>query len=169
MCIRDRSLDIDVLIDAKTGVGGFDLLMDYDGAALAILDVNTNNSVLYNDCGWEYFQYRYGPFGNCDGDCPSGQVRVVGLAEINNGDVHPSCFNTNAESVLFTVKFLVTNDHDYNAAFVPIRFYWYDCGDNVFSNELGMEIYLSENVYDVDPNGGWVNLTPLDRLSLIHI
>jgi len=164
--LQGQYVDVDVTLDSKIGIGGFDFLIGYDSSAVTFMGANENNSVLFTDCGWEYFDYRFGPFGDCEGDCPSGQIRVVGIAEMNNGDYHPTCFKTEGESVLFTLKFLVSNDVELDCAFIPIRFYWYNCGDNTVTNELGHELYVSENVYDPVRFGGWVNLTPVDRSTI---
>ena len=134
------------------------------------MGANTDLSALYQDCGWEYFEYRFGPFGNCGNGCPSGQLRVVGMAETNNGPVHPDCFQVGTNEVVFTMKFLVSNDRTLNCSFVPIRFYWYDCGDNTISNDLGTELYIANDVFDYVGEEGldtWVKITPDDK-SLIH-
>lgn len=141
--------DVDVYIAGyPEGMGGFDLLITYDASALTFMEANTVNSELYNDCDWEYFEYRFGPFGNCGNGCPSGMVRIVGMAETNNGADHPACNNFSADSVAFTMKFLVSNDRTLNCSYVPIRFFWYDCGDNTVSNEDGSKLSISKAVYD---------------------
>ena len=67
--------------------GGFDLVLAYDAAALYFQAAIPG--ALHTECGWEYFNYRYGPFGNCGNECPSGLIRVVSIAETNNGPNHP--------------------------------------------------------------------------------
>ncbi len=166
---QGQYVDIDVTM-SQFDMGGFDFLIAYDASALSFMGANTDNSALYQDCGWEYFEYRFGPFGNCGNGCPSGQLRVVGMAETNNGPVHPDCFQVGANGVVFTMKFLVSNDRTLNCSFVPIRFYWYDCGDNTISNDLGTELYIANEVFDYYGEDGvdtWVKITP-DPTSLIH-
>jgi hypothetical protein len=151
-------------------MGGFDFLISYDASALTFMGANTDLSALYDDCGWEYFEYRFGPFGNCGTGCPTGQVRIVGMAETNNGPVHPTCFQVGSNGVVFTMKFLVSNDRNLNCTFVPIRFYWYDCGDNTLANDLGTELYIANDVFDYFGEDGvdtWIKITPDDK-SLIH-
>ncbi len=70
------------------GIGGFNILIAYDNSALSLQQVVIEGSI-YANCGWEYFTYRFGADGNCSGGCPSGLVRVVGIAETNNGANHP--------------------------------------------------------------------------------
>jgi hypothetical protein len=127
-------------------------------------------SELYNTCNWEYFDYTFGPFGNCGSGCPSGQLRVVGIGEMNDGPNHPDCFSVGSTGIVFTMKFLVSNDYTLNCSYVPIRFYWYDCGDNTLSNDLGTELYVSNDVFDYVGEDGldtWSKITPDDK-SLIH-
>lgn len=140
--------------DHAKGLGGFDLLVAYDAPALAFQRAQKGD--LYDSCGWEYFTYRYGPYGNCDSACPSGLLRVIGMAETNNGPHHPSqaCAVDNPGWVsdvpitLATMSFLVSNDRTLECAFVPIRFFWVECGDNTLCDWGGNELYLSSFVYD---------------------
>jgi len=114
-------------------VGGYDLLLAYDASGLSLRMVSPGP--LFTECGWEYFDYRFGPFGNCEPDCPSGMVRVVGIAELNNGDQHPdtACagsLGADGPFPMFTIDFLVTDDRTWECAFVPVRFFWMGCNDN---------------------------------------
>jgi hypothetical protein len=139
--------------DHAEGLGGFDILVAYDAPALAFQQALGGD--LYDSCGWEYFTYRYGPSGNCSYNCPSGLLRVIGMAETNNGPYHPNptCAVDNPGWVstvpvtLATIRFLVSNDRNLECQFVPIRFFWVDCGDNTLSNHSGYELYLSALVY----------------------
>ncbi len=114
-------------------MGGFDFLIAYDASALHFQAAICGP--LHTECGWEYFNYRYGPFGNCGDSCPSGMLRVVSIAETNNGPNHPdlACADNLGESgsyLVFKLDFLVSNDRTLECKFVPIRFFWMDCGDN---------------------------------------
>jgi len=131
---------------------GFDLLVAYDASALSFQ--NAMPGTVYDACGWEYFTYRYGANGNCSGGCPSGLLRVVGIAETNNGANHPSCFAANGET-LATLDFLVTDDRTFECMYVPIRFFWMDCGDNAISyhenadpNPYTQKLGISDEVVD---------------------
>jgi hypothetical protein len=50
------------------------------------------------------------------------------------------------------MKFYVTNDRTYNCMYVPIRFFWHDCGDNAVSSVSGDTLYISHQVYDFEGN-----------------
>ncbi len=138
-----------VFVDAGTLlIGGFDLLIAYDASALNLHDVMWSPEL---EGTWEYLTYRFGADGNCNGTCPTGLVRLVGIADINNGFYHPvgippaGAFHLNGW--LANLKFLVTNDRNYECQFVPVRFYWIDCGDNILSSKDGLTSYLADQVY----------------------
>jgi hypothetical protein len=132
-------------------IGGYNFLVDYDASVLNFIKAEPGQFII--DCGWEYFTYRYGPNGNCGPSaCPTGKLRVVALAETNNGTGHPTCF-TNDEgisSVLADLTFLVSNNRNLECQYVPIRFFWYECGDNTLSSRVGDTLYLSRFVYAYD-------------------
>ena len=71
---------VDVTLESAFGpLGGFDLLIAYDRSALNF--VRAIEGDLYDQCDWEYFTYRYGPFGNCGSECRIGRYRLLSLAE----------------------------------------------------------------------------------------
>ena len=121
---------VDVTLNkGSEDMGGFDMLIAYDASALFFQAAIPGD--MHTICGWEYFNYRYGPFGNCGNQCPSGLLRVVAIAETNNGANHPLCLNLDPKPiVLFSLDFLVSNDRTLECMYVPIRFFWMDCGDN---------------------------------------
>ncbi|MEW5925001.1 MAG: hypothetical protein AB1746_13535, partial [Candidatus Zixiibacteriota bacterium] len=134
---------------------GFDLLIGYDPGKLAIIEASTE---LTNDTGlyqWEYFTYRYSYDENCDTDCPAGLLRVVGMADYNDGPHHPLCLHIPDGTVLFTLAFMVSTDYGIGGAFLPVNFYWQDCGDNAVAysengDPLTIKTGLSKQVYKYD-------------------
>ncbi|MFQ5452697.1 MAG: T9SS type A sorting domain-containing protein [Candidatus Zixiibacteriota bacterium] len=137
-------------------MGGFDFLIKYDASALSFQ--NADAGQFWYDCEWEYFTYRYGPSGNCGGSaCPSGFLRVVAIAETNNGPIHPSCFtntNPNVSNQLVVLHFLVTSDQTFECMYAPVSFYWYDCGDNTISSQDGNQLFISNHVYNFEDTTG---------------
>jgi Dockerin type I domain len=132
-------------------MGGFDFVISYDAVALSLSSVVPDSSLFQSSptgCGWEYFTYRFSPFGNCGNICATGKVRVVSIAETNNGPFHPTCFLPNTPSRLFYIDFLVTDNRTYACQFLPINFVWFDCGDNTISSKQGDELYVSRIVWD---------------------
>jgi len=134
-------------------MGGFDFLISYDATAL-----NLSSAIAGADfyaqspagCGWEYFTYRFSAFGNCGNACASGKVRVIGIAETNNGANHPDCFLFTPGDVMFSLDFLVSDNRTFECQYVPIRFVWFDCGDNTISSKSGDSLFISRKVYDFD-------------------
>jgi len=131
---------------------GFDFLVGYDVSALIFMEAELGS---WLDGKWEYFTYRYNWNGNCGGSCPSGLLRVVGIADINNGPYHPPDASLRlgpVPSELVVLTFYVTNDRTFGCMYVPIRFFWDDCGDNTMSSKFGDSLFLSRFVYDFEMN-----------------
>ncbi len=135
--------------------GGFDMLLSYDATGLSFIDATPG--LLLTTCGWEYVTYRFGAQGNCSGSCPSGLVRVVAIADMNNGANHPLCFGPAIPSAqeIFKLKFLVSNDRRFECQYLPIKFFWFDCGDNTISSVTGDSLYLDKRIYSFEGNLLW--------------
>ena len=171
-CVGDQSSDfvyqgqhviVPVYLYAAAGpIGGYDILIGYDNSALSFQSAAIGADWGAAGCGWEYFTYRYGADGNCSNACPSGLLRVVAIAETNNGPNHPDCYSATMPSVLFNLDFLVTNDRTFECQTVPIRFFWLDCGDNALSNRSGDSLLIANAVYDGD-----VTLNPPNGLNIL--
>lgn len=152
--IQGQYVDVDLTMLDDTYVnypmGGFDFLIQYDNSALTFIGAEMGQ--MLKDCGWEFFTYRTGPFGNCGNGCPSGMIRIVAMAEYNDGPNHPDCFTNDGVNTtspeLAVLTFLVTNDRTFECQFVPIRFIWLDCGDNTISNVDGDILFISSEVWD---------------------
>jgi len=144
---------------------GFDFLIAYDASALSFQRALEGNDLYANGCGWEYFNYRFGASGNCSGACPSGKLRVVGIAETNNGPNHPNCYLPALfPAEMFCLDFLVTADQTFECQYIPVRFYWLDCGDNTISFNPSEDITgfvqklaISRAVIDFDLIGNIAN------------
>jgi hypothetical protein len=156
------------IVPVKVNLGsellrGFDILIAYDASALAFQAAIKGDLYAppYGTCdpAWEYFNYRYGPDGNCGNACPSGMLRVVGIGETNNGPVSPdfACLDALVKPfTLFEMDFLVTNDRTFECQFVPIQFYWMDCGDNSLAyspNSDPMEVVQGVSRYVISYDG----------------
>jgi hypothetical protein len=154
----------------EDGMGGFDFLIAYDASALTLISAELGEA----DACWEYFTYRTGPFGNCGGACPSGLVQLVAMREANDGPNHPmGCDGADgffdAEAEIAVLKFFVTNDRTYECQYVPVYFYWMECGDNAISDVTGNDLYVSAHVYNINwvvdpnnPNAPYYELLPCD-------
>jgi len=128
-------------------IGGFDFMIAYDAAILTPLGAEPGS--LIDDGKFEYFTYRFGPFGNCP-DCPAGLLKVIAMRDENDGVVNDYHLTSPGELVI--LNFLVSSDSQYDCVFTPVRFYWIDCGDNTISDESGNWLYMGSNIYDWDYN-----------------
>jgi len=145
-----------VMENSQLEMGAFDFLIAYDASALAFAEAEQGQ--LLEDCDWEYFTYRHGVMGNCGEDyCPSGLMRIIAMAETNDGSNHPSCNGPESsdQAELAKLTFLVSNDRTLECMYVPIRFFWNDCGDNVISSVDGNIAYIDRAVYDFTENLIW--------------
>jgi len=147
--------EIPVTVDSINGpINGFAFLFTYDAAA-PIQFQNATPGALIDSCNWEYFTYRdVSATEDCEG-CQSGLVRVVGLADISKGGVPPSCLSLPTPFTLFTLNYLVNVDYQYECMYIPIRFFWNDCGDNSVSlaarpdeDPYLSRLAVSRDVYD---------------------
>lgn len=158
--MEDVRIYLDNSVNPGNGMGGYDFLIEYDPSVLSFNSADPGQ--LITDCGWEYFTYRHGASGNCGPSaCPAGKLRIVAIAETNNGNNHPDCFGETpgVNGDLATLHFLVTNDYTVECQYVPIRFTWYDCGDNALSSVTGDTLYISRHVYDFG------NVNPIEDLN----
>jgi len=140
------------LSGSALSLAGYNLLIHYDGSALSFVSAEIGAPLqpcAKNGSGWEYFTYRFGADGNCGGPCPSGMLRLVALAETNNGPNHPGCGGTKDPFDIYgeiaNLKFYVTNDRNYECQYVEVGFAWLDCSDNSFSDPTGNKLYIAAN------------------------
>jgi hypothetical protein len=179
------------LTGSALSLGGYNLLIYYDASALSFVSAEIGYPL--RACGigsgWEYFTYRFGGDGNCGGPCPSGLLRLVALAETNNGPNHPGCgppgpypykdpYNlydgfevVDGDTIrgeIADLKFYVTNDRTFECQYTAIGFAWIDCGDNTFSDPTGNILYVAGpnavHTFEWDPltKGTDVNLIPCE-------
>jgi hypothetical protein len=137
-------------LGATFGVGGFDFLIGYDASVLTFVEAELSADL--EDCGWEYFTYRYNWNGNCGNACPSGLLRLVGLAETNNGPNHPddACLANLGGKGIADLTFFVSNDRTYECMYAAVKFYWMDCGDNTISDLSGDTLYMADGIFEFD-------------------
>ncbi|MCK5126444.1 MAG: T9SS type A sorting domain-containing protein [candidate division Zixibacteria bacterium] len=155
--IQGHFYDLPVsIVKGSEAMGGFDFLFAYDNSLLTFTEASL--STYFAGCGWEYFTYRHGSHGNCGNGCPSGEIRVVGLAETNNGPYHPDfdCIGAASltDEVIFNLTFFVTTDVNANDMFAQVNFFWMDCGDNTISVVSGDTLAMSRFVYFYYGEGG---------------
>ena len=139
-------IDVGIVLqnDSPAGLGGFDLLIEFDTTALSLTDITQGQLLI--DCGWEYFSYR---------SDTEGTARIVSVGETNNGPDYPECFLANTSGPIAVLTFLVISDPGLKNQFFPVQFYWMDCSDNAVANYTGDTLLASRYVYD------WLNHDPI--------
>ncbi|MBU0984713.1 MAG: hypothetical protein KKA42_12625, partial [candidate division Zixibacteria bacterium] len=137
---RGEFVDVVIALDNNAvaqELGGFDLLFDHS-PYLAFQEVQIGS--LPVSCDWEYFTYSFsGAFG----------IRIVALADMNNGAVHPSCYAA-ASGELAVITFLIGTNPDIENTFLSVFWRWADCGDNTLSSRDGDTLFLSDDIYGFD-------------------
>lgn len=81
-------------------------------------------------CGWEYFTYQVinNP-GACSNICRA-MVRLIAVADFENGDNHPRCTVLPEMSQLFMITFATSRDTELIHQSTPLEFVWTDCSSN---------------------------------------
>lgn len=159
--IQGTTAVVSINLNGSDAIGGFDVLISYDASALTAMNAEPGEAITDNDGEleeFEYFTYRF--VDNCGGTCPSGLLRIVGMRESNDGIInnHDLVYS----GVVADINFHVSSDLTLECQFVPIRFYWRDCGDNTMSDISGNSLYLANQV--IDPVWGLL-MAPGDDLE----
>lgn len=141
--------------------GGYDLLLEYDASAFRFTGAQPGKLMV--DCGWEYFTYGTGADADCGGEpCPERTIRLKAIADIDNGSDHPDCYICDSTKApggeLAQLLFVANNPVAYDGEYVPIRFVWYDCGDNVLYSKSGDTLYGSRFIYGPEDVGAVTNI-----------
>ncbi len=137
-----KTVDIDVT--SYDRIGGVDLLFKYDASAMAFRTAYITNAAIK---GWEYFTYNLNN-ANCGGSCPPGLVRLVGIADVNNGAHHPPDSTLQPNGILAQIDFQISSNQNLGGQFVPIQWVWYDCSDNSLSDPTGNNLFIDNRIYN---------------------
>jgi hypothetical protein len=130
---------VDPATGPSGGTGGFEFLICYDQSLLRFISAGRGCDL---DPTFEYFTYRTGQFGgNCGGGCPNGYVKIVGIADMNNG-VTPAPGAFQLAGVIATLTFYVDGNLNYIGLCPHIGFCSFDCTDNSISSRDGYTLYV---------------------------
>ncbi len=128
-------------------MGGIDLTVAYDSAAMTITDVVFGQ--LLTGCKWEFLGHQTIDSSGCAPSC-SRLLRLMAIAETVNGPYHPSCFGPPDSAVyeLFRLQIQVSGDPSVYGTYQPIRFFWRDCTSNGVSTPAGDFLCVDAKIYD---------------------
>lgn len=120
-------------------LGGIDLLLCYDVSGLSFLDAFAVDEL----ANWEYFTWRHSPNSNCQGSCPSGYIRIVAIADLDNGPaLHPDPADFYLDGRVVGLRFVVTSDRNFINQCLNVGFCVLDCGDNSLSSKSGDTLFI---------------------------
>ncbi|MFQ5452946.1 MAG: hypothetical protein ACE5D6_02015, partial [Candidatus Zixiibacteriota bacterium] len=138
--------NIDINVETNTSIGGFELFISYDASVMSFNGTDTVGTAVAD---WEYFTYRL-ESEDCGLACPSGIVKLFGLADITNGPNHPPDSSLNPNGTLAKIIFNISSDQNLGGQFLPINFGWYSCGDNTFSDPSGNQLYMDSRIFNAE-------------------
>lgn len=138
--VTNSSLDLHITADVGIEIGGFDLLIKFDPSAFSFISAFRGDATEE----WEYFTYKTGNVGGCQGVCPDGLVRIVAIADRNDGAAHPPADAFDPDGTIAVMRFYVTSDLNFSGLTYPVDFYWMDCADNSFSSKSGDTLFVEK-------------------------
>jgi hypothetical protein len=128
-----------ITLSNSYALGGIDLLVCYDVSGLSFLNAFAVDEL----ANWEYFTWRHSPNSNCQGSCPSGYVRVVAIADLDNGPAtHPADADFFLSGKIVGLTFQVTSDRNFINQCFNVGFCVLDCGDNALSSRSGDTLFI---------------------------
>jgi len=131
-------------IESNQPIGGFELLLSFDASVLSFVGASTVGTAIKD---WEYFTWNLKSAG-CGSSCPSGLIRFVGIADINNGAKHPPLSAFSPNGALVFIEFQIANNQNLGDQFVPVSFVWFSCADNSVSDPTGSTLYVDSRIYN---------------------
>ncbi|RKX21602.1 MAG: hypothetical protein DRP51_03935, partial [Candidatus Zixiibacteriota bacterium] len=141
--IVGSTVPVHITVNAYENIGGFDLLIYYDASVMAFLSIAQGDVI----SEWEYLTYSQESI-NCGGACPSGMIQIIGIADRTIPVTHPPEEQLSPSGTMVTLNMRLSHDQNIGGLFLPMGFYWYDCGDNTFSDPTGNLLYMDGIVLD---------------------
>ncbi len=145
------------LSDLSVPISGFRLALGIEGASILSLKVEPGSFL--QDCQWEYLTWRLTrPESIAQlphrGSHVTAVLEITGLATVSVSHV-PACNTAPGSLDLVNLTFLLaTSDQENRCAFLPLRFYWRDCGDNVLYSASSDTVYVADQVLDLSLTPG---------------
>ncbi|MFH1372214.1 MAG: leucine-rich repeat domain-containing protein, partial [bacterium] len=129
---------VGLYMNAAEELGGFDLLIDYDPSSMSFEMATIATTEIE---AWEYF---------IDSIVDSNRIRLVAIADVNNGPFHPPTESLTPNGLAVLLQFFVAFDSNLYGQYLPIDFYWVDCGVNTLSNVDGSEDFVDLQIYSAE-------------------
>ncbi len=146
-CEVELSINLDSIV-LEAEFGGFDLLIGYNASIIAPLSITSGESLEL--CQWEYFTYKLEFDSDCVGfNCPTGLIRIIAQSALDLQNPSNLC-GLNSSGELAILKFVITYNRDILCQFIPVGFYWKECGNNSFRNLSDNIANISNQVFNVN-------------------
>lgn len=136
--LSGRNATVKIRAHRVMEMGGYNFLICYDPTVLKFSGVVADSALAQ----WEYFTYRTGTSTGC-GPCGAGSLRMIGIADMNNGGFHPPESAYLPKGPMLAITFYVTADRLFINQCGYVRFCSDICGDNTISNRSGDTLYTS--------------------------
>jgi len=154
---QGQSISLSVFLDSTCdySMDEFELLLTVNDTALNIIDVERGEAI---EC-WEYFEYEVLSNDNCLDSCYGALIRITAKADIDQITGHPSaCDGADGKFItpdaeMVKLRFFTSYDRRFECQYIPVRFYWLDCDDNIVSCKSDNLDYISKAVF----NRNWIN------------
>ena len=136
--------------------GGFELLLLFDDSRSHFLTARAGSMLA--SCDWEYFTYQlFGKDSTTAYQAHSGTnfLKLSAVASVDGSHV-PLCYGQAGEVELAQIDFLVANQSsvsDVECQFIPLRFFWRNCGDNVIYNSAGDTAHVALDIGEYGVHG----------------
>jgi len=131
-------------------ISGFNLLLAVDQTSYAVNRITPGQ--MFEDCQWEYFTYRLihdsAQYYNL-GDY-TDLLNITALASVSSGFT-PQCYGAGSAYDLVEIECLLSlpyPGHWIDCMWLPIRFYWRDCGDNVLYSLNNDTVFTASELFD---------------------
>ena len=144
---------VTVAFDVTAGseiFASYKFIVAYDATRLNFVNAEIGNSLA--SCSWESFNYTPLPCSPCD----TRIVEITAIADIANGDIHPSCLAHFGQ--ILKLNFNVTTDTTKAGSRAAVDFYWSDCASNTLGSTVADTVWHGRFVYDYQG----ANITGID-------
>jgi len=149
-------------------MGGFDFLVCYDQSGLYFLGATPLGVI----ADWEYFTYRHSWQDNCGGGCPSGYIRLIGIADMYDSHYPGDHVFNPADGPFVELVFQTSQDFNFIGQAFHLNYCWLECGDNTVSSMSGDSLYMAvdikEKLPDEDCLAGDKGYTPEPVIKFCH-
>jgi hypothetical protein len=133
--LNSRNTTLGVSISDPIPFGYFDLLLWYDVKILNFLKAERAGELNT----WEYFTYRYGLV-----EPETGYVRLIGIADMNNGVDPGDVYSLSGEIIKLT--FIVSEDRSLIGQCTPLYWSWPECDENRLLSVHGDTMFYAHDI-----------------------